>query len=46
LISPYLVARVSERWGWDTLFGVFVAISAAGAAVAALFWNYRTGEAR
>lgn len=46
LMSPYLVARVAERWGWDTLFGVFVAISAAGAAVAALFWNHRGSEAR
>jgi OPA family sugar phosphate sensor protein UhpC-like MFS transporter len=41
LLSPYLVALIATRWGWDTLFAVFVAISLAGAAVAAIFWNFR-----
>ena len=41
LASPYLVALVASRWGWDTLFAAFVAISLAGAAVAAPFWNHR-----
>ena len=41
LVSPYLVALVAGRWGWDALFGAFVGISLAGAAVAAPFWNRR-----
>jgi hypothetical protein len=36
---------VATRWGWDTLFGGFIAIALAGAAVAALFWNHRPTEA-
>ena len=44
LVSPYLVAQVATRWGWDTLFAVFVAISLAGSAVAALFWNHQPQE--
>ena len=44
LVSPYLVAQVATRWGWDTLFAVFVAISLAGSGVAALFWNYQPQE--
>jgi len=44
LISPYLVAQVATRWGWDTLFGLFVAIALAGSGVAAWFWNYRPEE--
>jgi sugar phosphate permease len=42
LASPYLVALVAERWGWDTVFSVFVAIALAGSAVTAPFWNYRS----
>jgi sugar phosphate permease len=42
LVSPYLVAQVATRWGWDVLFGAFVVISLAGAAVAARYWNFRT----
>jgi sugar phosphate permease len=44
LISPYLVAQVATRWGWDTLFGLFVALALAGSGVAALFWNLRPQE--
>ena len=44
LLSPYLVAQVTVRWGWDTLFASFVGISLAGAAVAALFWNHQAHE--
>jgi len=46
LASPYLVALVATRWGWDTLFGVFVAIALAGSAAAAPFWNYRAADTR
>lgn len=42
LASPYLVALVADRWGWDTVFSVFVAIALAGSAVTAPFWNYRS----
>jgi sugar phosphate permease len=45
LASPYLVALVAERWGWDTVFKVFVAIALAGSAVTAPFWNYRSRTA-
>lgn len=41
LVSPYLVAEVATRWGWNVLFGVFVAVALAGAALAAAFWNHR-----
>jgi sugar phosphate permease len=42
LASPYLVALVAEHWGWDAVFGVFVAIALVGSAVTAPFWNYRS----
>lgn len=41
LVSPYLVATVAERWGWDVLFFVFVGIALLGSLTAARFWNYR-----
>ena len=45
LLSPYLVAFVAARWGWDILFGVFVAIAGLGAVVVAPFWNRRSPAA-
>ena len=44
LVSPYLVATVADRWGWDALFSVFVAISLIGSLVAARHWKYRPAE--
>jgi OPA family sugar phosphate sensor protein UhpC-like MFS transporter len=44
LVSPYLVALVATRWGWDALFSCFVAVAVAGAALSALFWNMRPPE--
>jgi sugar phosphate permease len=41
LISPYLVARVASRWGWDALFSVFVVIALIGAGIAGAFWRYQ-----
>jgi sugar phosphate permease len=39
LLSPYLVAEATTRWGWDTLFVGFVAVAAVGSAITACFWN-------
>jgi OPA family sugar phosphate sensor protein UhpC-like MFS transporter len=44
LVSPYLVAGIATRWGWDTLFLCFVGVALAGAAVCALFWKHRAHE--
>jgi sugar phosphate permease len=45
LVSPYLVAQVATRWGWDILFAAFVVISLAGAAVSGRYWNFRSENA-
>ena len=39
LFSPYLVAYVSGKYGWDRLFYVFVAIALVGGALLATQWN-------
>ena len=44
LVSPYLVAWVATRWGWDTLFLCFVGVALAGAAICTLFWSYRAND--
>ena len=44
LLSPYLVAQVTTRWGWDALFASFVAVALLGSAITASFWNYRPAE--
>ncbi len=41
LVSPYFVAVAADRWGWDALFFVFVAVALAGSALTAFFWNFR-----
>lgn len=41
LISPYFVALAADRFGWDALFSVFVAIAFAGSLLTAFFWNFR-----
>jgi sugar phosphate permease len=44
LLSPYLVAQVTTRWGWDALFTSFLAIALLGSAITARFWNHRPSE--
>jgi sugar phosphate permease len=39
LLSPFLVAEISSRYGWDVLFQAFVALALIGAALLALRWN-------
>ncbi|MCW5962797.1 MAG: MFS transporter [Bryobacterales bacterium] len=41
LASPYFVALAADRFGWDALFYVFVAIALAGSVLTAIFWNFR-----
>lgn len=41
LVSPYFVALAADRFGWDALFYVFVAIALAGSGLTAVFWNFR-----
>lgn len=41
LVSPYFVALAADRFGWDALFSVFVAIALAGSVLTAFFWNFR-----
>jgi MFS transporter, OPA family, sugar phosphate sensor protein UhpC len=41
LFSPYVVALVAERFGWDVLFYVFVVFSLIGGGLLATRWNYK-----
>lgn len=41
LVSPYFVAVAAEHFGWDALFFLFVAVALLGAALSAVFWNFR-----
>jgi MFS transporter, OPA family, sugar phosphate sensor protein UhpC len=41
LFSPYVVALVAERFGWDVLFYVFVVFSLIGGGLLATRWNYQ-----
>ena len=40
ILSPILVAYVSARFGWDTLFYLFVAFAIFGGLLLATKWNY------
>ncbi|MPZ16414.1 MAG: MFS transporter [Luteitalea sp.] len=46
LFSPYLVAFVAARYGWNGLFQVFTVVAFVGGALQAILWNYgrRAGE--
>ena len=44
LVSPYLVARVSSRFGWDRVFQVFVALAVLGSLLTASMWNYTAAK--
>lgn len=41
LFSPYLVAFVTDRYGWDALFRLFVIVALAGACLGITRWNDR-----
>jgi len=41
LISPYLVAVLAQRFGWDALFQGFVMLAGATALLSAVNWNFR-----
>ena len=40
LLSPYLVAYVAQKYGWDRLFHLFVVISLVGGGLLATRWNH------
>ncbi len=46
LLSPYLVSYVSEKYGWDQLFYLFVVFALAGGGLLATRWNYRSPVAQ
>lgn len=41
LVSPYITALLATRYGWDSLFHLFVVVSLAAAGLTALHWRYR-----
>jgi OPA family sugar phosphate sensor protein UhpC-like MFS transporter len=46
LLSPYLVSYVSEKYGWDQLFYLFVVFALAGGGLLATRWNRRSPVAQ
>ncbi|MDE1177456.1 MAG: MFS transporter [Edaphobacter sp.] len=40
LISPYMVALMAGRFGWNLLFHVFVIFALCGGLLQAFYWNY------
>lgn len=42
LLSPYAVAYISQNYGWDSLFKVFLVMAFLGAGLLALNWHYGT----
>jgi len=40
LLSPFAVAYVSDKYGWDSLFGLFVFVALIAALLLTLKWNY------
>jgi len=41
LLSPFLVAHIVQRYGWDDVFHFFAFTSLIGGALLATHWNYR-----
>jgi len=39
LLSPYLVAIVAARYGWNSLFHLFVGVAVIGGLLQAILWN-------
>lgn len=46
IASPFLVAYVTTRFGWDVLFYIFVLLSLIGAGILATHWNYVPGHVK
>lgn len=46
LFSPYLVAFVTQQYGWDALFRLFVVFACAGACLGVTRWNHGAAKAR
>lgn len=44
LISPYLVGYISDEYGWDNLFYVFVALALVGGTIMATRWKTVNGR--
>jgi sugar phosphate permease len=42
LLSPFAVAFVSQKYGWNALFHLFVVVSLIAAVLLILKWNYGT----
>ncbi len=40
IISPFLVAAITSRFGWDVLFYIFVVFALLGSAFLAPYWTY------
>jgi sugar phosphate permease len=40
LLSPYAVAYISEAYGWNNLFKVFVVMAFIAGVMLAIKWNY------
>ena len=45
LISPLLVAYVSNQFGWNSMFYLFVVFSVISGTLLALKWNYGSSPA-
>jgi len=45
IFSPYVVAFVTEKYGWDALFYLFVAFALIGTCLLATRWNYKPSNA-
>ncbi|MFQ5789103.1 MAG: MFS transporter [Acidobacteriota bacterium] len=43
LVSPFLVALVTNHYGWDNLFSLFVVFALFGGGLLATRWSYRPG---
>ncbi len=43
-LSPFIVASVVQRFGWDALFFFFFALSVAGGLLLTVKWSYRVPE--
>jgi OPA family glycerol-3-phosphate transporter-like MFS transporter len=45
IFSPYVVAFVTEKYGWDALFYLFIAFALIGGCLLTTKWNYKPSDA-